>query len=126
MKPEELRIGNWVESNGFWDKEGPVQISRTFISEEGNDYFKCYNPIPLTEEWLERFGFIKEMSKWVEDDFYFKKTRKGVDFVSLWSSEVIAQYDVSVVGFDVFVKYVHQLQNLYYALTGEELEIKDK
>lgn len=27
--------------------------------------------------------------------------------------------------FPIVVKYVHQLQNLYFALTGEELEFKE-
>jgi len=27
-------------------------------------------------------------------------------------------------GMDLNIKYVHQLQNLYFSLTGEELEIK--
>lgn len=80
------------------------------------EYFKDLNPIPLTEEWLLKFGLTKT---------------NGGNF----SCNDICVYDnleninISLENGDISVelrcpKYIHQLQNLYFALTGEELETK--
>jgi hypothetical protein len=73
-------------------------------------------PIPLTEEWLLKFGFVKiynciyeiEMDGHViEFDLRFRK-------MSVYFGDILLQ-----------LKYVHELQNLYFALTSEELTIKE-
>ena len=48
VRENELRIGNWVETF-----EGVIQIQNGWEIDEGNE---C-QPIPLTEEWLLKFGF---------------------------------------------------------------------
>ena len=83
--------------------------------------YKEVEPIPLTEEWLMRFGFDKVLPR--NDKMYY---RLNDDFV-------IEENNVFLLGDDAFemlklrrkIKYVHQLQNLYFALTGEELTIKE-
>ena len=64
MRAEELRIGNWVnnmgdpmifvgfysEKKGMFAFRGEHELSASFRYSE-------FEPIPLTEEWLERFGF---------------------------------------------------------------------
>ena len=80
-------------------------------------------PIPLTEEWLIKFGF-----RYYNNHIYVFPNN---DSLRLWGfSWNVQQY---LMGLDEFVdiptpsiKYVHQLQNLYFALAGEELTIKDK
>jgi hypothetical protein len=63
-------------------------------------------PIPLTPEWLERCGF--EFAPSVGYYVYELPNKpQGIDSIK--------------VGSGVFL---HQLQNLYFALTGEELQIK--
>ena len=106
MKANELRIGNWVETF-----EGVIQIQNGWEIDEGNE---C-QPIQLTEEWLIRFGFDEiEMSIPVayktKSGFRIKEDQRGY-----WM-----QYKYGT----VIIKHVHQLQNLYFALTGEELTIK--
>lgn len=65
--------------------------------------------IPLTEEWLLNFGYTKEDS-------------------NFWNlGHIVWEYDGGVFICDkngITLKYVHQLQNLYFALTGRELTIK--
>lgn len=112
MKANELRIGNWV-SNG----EIEFQITSKDIY-----HLDVYvgrviaNPIPITPEWLQRFGFEK-INHRIEGVIYKKEWLKltescaGVD----WRGGHIQRERC---------KYVHQLQNLYFALTGEELEYK--
>ena len=122
MKPTELRIGNWVYSEE--NKEVTVlEIYDELISYPDDKIMSgCLvseiSPIPLTEEWLKKFGF--------------KKTELGGNHVEYKQSLILIEYSkVSrLYVFDtgmrlVKVKYVLQLQNLYFALTGKELEIKN-
>ncbi len=73
-----------------------------------------YQPITLTEEWLLKFGFEKRSIIQENDSYYL-------------NGEIVW---VTKKGFRYFqnrniIQHVHQLQNLYFALTGEELTIKD-
>jgi len=65
-------------------------------------------PIPLTEEWLLKFGF---------DDLGTYGYGRGNFHICLHENE----FYFSINNRKVFIKHVHQLQNLYFALTGEEL-----
>ena len=113
MKPEELRIGNWVQYGGCLVNKGlPHEIEAVDFWDGTQDY----RPLPLTEEWLLKFGFKKDKT-WTGDVF---ENKKG-DRVCLGAQMYVASESVKV----DCPKNVHQLQNLYYALTGEELKIKD-
>ena len=103
MKPNELRIGNWVETF-----EGVIQIQNGWEIDEGNE---C-QPIPLTEEWLEKFGF--EYSDLNGDSGLWK----------IPPFQIYGKCNQFIYEYALDVNYVHQLQNLYFALTGEELTIK--
>jgi hypothetical protein len=112
MKATELRIGNLVNHISF----GIVELSGIL-----NDTLKCnyneneywdnlefYKHIPLTEEWLLKFGV--------------KNNRLGLfDFVKVSDN---VGYHIYFIGRHLIeIKYVHQLQNLYFALTNEELTL---
>ena len=104
MEPEDLRIGNW-----FFYKGKDVQWSIEDFAEWGKNIEKLIEPILITPEWLERFGFEKKPIHW----------EGAIDLMAdgdEWNFE--SGY------IDINIKYVHQLQNLYYALTGKELEKK--
>jgi hypothetical protein len=73
-----------------------------------------YEPIPLTEEWLLKFGF----EEWDKNAW-----QKGFD-LSIHKIDSIFWYNNN--GINVLIKYVHQLQNLCFALTGEELTLIEK
>lgn len=131
IKANELRIGNWLfgmfnTNDGFIMQ--PLEISPDVISEiyEG---VSDYQPIPITEEWLLRFGFEKKKLYPhipTNDDYELTKWANQRDICFLYLSKFktlsCLANDVgesSTVRFDI--KYVHQLQNLYFAITGEEL-----
>jgi hypothetical protein len=117
MRPQELRIGNYVTIH---DEEGDSIVEIIVNTLKGIEHDESWaSPIPLTEEWLERFGFIKP-----EDSWYW-----SLDYDPYKETFKIAYNDVPgcwfVVGFEsLLVDYVHTLQNLIYSLTGEELKIK--
>lgn len=100
MVSQELRLGNYVEST--IPEIGIIKIATIntkYVQGVGIDFLK---PIPLTEEWLKRFNSLGNA---ISND---------VDGVFMWIN-----------GEKLYIAHVHQLQNLYFALTGEELTIKD-
>lgn len=121
MKTNELRIGNYV-----FDTIDKKEIQFTF-----EDFACCenfikwnhiipYKEIPLTEEWLLDFGFINDDKL----DLYYLK---DVDFISLCQNttkEYWCDFE-TYNGLKIEIKSVHQLQNLYFALTSQELKIKN-
>lgn len=82
-------------------------------------------PIPLTEEWLIRFGFEREEGRWTwKKNIYNEETTLPTS-LQLWSGNDFISVCRSGIGaMDCPCEYVHQLQNLYFALTGKELELK--
>lgn len=123
MKATELRIGNIV----LLDDE---EITLTGI--KGNTVFwkdgfdmtgltgAEIKPIPLTEEWLLKFGFKPIDERGYSKEIVNKKDNYEYNFVL---SKVDDGYDNDVCLYTI--KYVHQLQNLYFALTGKELIINN-
>lgn len=127
IEAEELRIGNFVLNN----KNEIIEIESigwqhgiNLCVDSGRDYcildadysFSEITPIPLTEEWLLRLGFEKKAS-------YFLHEKHSVRI------ETGNMYEWNYNRYEygkIKIEYTHQLQNLYFALTGEELEVKDK
>ena|SRR6478736_823185 len=132
MEANELRIGNWVKDHGESGEHYQVrEIGEDMFSagpmtvySAGMDY---EYGIPLTEEWLLKFGFTQRIAfgNIKMDEFEFKNEVFNLIVIGPIQSEMIYQ-----IGFNFktacpfFIKYVHQLQNLYFALTGEKLPTK--
>ena len=124
IQPQELRIGNYVEYNGEIIKlDGSLLCC--YIQ---NELEFPLNPIPLTEEILLKFGFNEvEGERWCdmheefeECNYYYLSM-----FKIYYNPETDIFEDDSLYHFNVNLKYVHQLQNIYFALTGEELTFKN-
>lgn len=129
MKASDLMIGNYFNSNGNIDVVTPNEIEALFES-ENREWIK---PIPLTEEWLVKFGFEWQPKKETYRIEYNIK-KHGVKKGKAISIHAFKDEDVWVITlFEVVfiddvtptvLKYLHELQNLYYCLTGEQLKIK--
>ena len=107
MKANQIRIGNYVRDP--YNKE----IKVAHVSPDDASFL---NPIPLTEDWVLKLGFELK-SKWTECGTYglSLETDNGKYFAEQ-SGEILYAKEL---------KYVHQIQNLYFAITGEELKIID-
>lgn len=117
--PNELRIGNWLIDIKF----GSYIRFKSFFGlcnvETNPD---LYNPIPLTPEILEKAGFKYDEGMESYDLF----TSSGLISIATDYSFFIGDNHLEcgfAGGNKSLVKYLHQLQNLYFALTGEELQI---
>jgi hypothetical protein len=114
MKANELRIGN-LTSAGVVNEI----LTDCFYVHDGESSLKSawfdIQSIPLTEEYLLKFGFEKTKTEF----FYknrlslLKRIKTESDYYVYINEELTRS-----------ITYVHQLQNLYFALTGCELEIK--
>lgn len=142
MIAQELRIGNYIDCE--CTTHIVTEISRTLVrsywlkakeDEIKNDYIfeiESCKPILITEEWLLKFGFEKFkpiLGSYVKTP---SATKKGYGFrfhtQNPFSDDIFClvtetYYMEQLIQTKYWVKYVHQLQNLYFALTGEELKI---
>ena len=118
IKANELRIGNLVEykiTDKFDERKEWWEVSEIDADDihwlskvdTNDDDFK---PIPLTENWLLKFGFEKDVNLQFFKNFKNNKTVIiGFGFICRLGSS------------HVKINYVHELQNLYFALTKTEL-----
>lgn len=119
MKANELRIGNWVASMFGKDIE-VLGISRhnKIETDRMDEDIDTLKPIPLTEDWLLKFGFefINEVCGYADRLHIIYQTKDAFIFHPFCTNDKYCQIEI---------KHVHQLQNLYFALTSEELTIKE-
>ena len=121
MNANEVRLGNYIfvyRAFGRSKKKNQIKkISINYISALIVNDYNYIHPIPLTEEWLVKFGAekVNEISEYFdgEDMYSYELYLDGAE--CLFDRKCNCQpYE--------HIKYVHQLQNLYFALTGEELK----
>jgi len=131
MTATELRIGNYVFAHNSTKTIIVDDVMNIGINRNGDSCDYWYNeikPIPLTEEWLLKFGF-----KYIEN--YYKINLKDDNGVG---DNLIIELDFNECEIETYnyrhgdmkpeasiflnnIIHVHQLQNLYHALTGSEL-----
>lgn len=127
MKANELRIGNLIVESLPFGSDKIIKVDSNIFNRRIDEFI----PIPLTEERLLEFEqFYKDEEYWVIGRFECKYCFKYRDWANNWAFYI--EYTDSgnpnddgvkyPIAFDI--KYVHQLQNLYFALTGEELILK--
>lgn len=148
MKATELRIGNYFDRNGLMEAR-VISQSGVKLYDHVNKLFlpiffkfdEFIKGIPLTEEWLLKFGFVMIdhssthfWSRDIETDngnhpdlyVYFQIRDNKIIESGIVSGEIDNEYGYEgerthLIG---IANFVHQLQNLYFALTGEELTPK--
>ena len=145
MKATELRIGNLVyginrRSEVHLPNETPLKVWQIEIFNcevlppdknpaEAESYLKISNVditgIPLTDKWLLKLGFTFKVE---ELGARFYERQVGIDFISFskdghWNINSGKSYWYMDRNFKS-PKYVHELQNLYFAMTGTDLIIQ--
>lgn len=129
IDPKELRIGNIVEKNG-------VEYVADFITIQ---MAHLYNPIIISHEILQEFGFNYNISKGISsfdndsedgDTFFWDLPVKQSDYSDSFTFSIVKWGDEGELTFSnhflrIRIKYVHQLQNLYFSLAGKELSPKE-
>lgn len=118
---EILSIGNTSSAtyNSFY-----VDLDSDILDEhyKGIDIEEI-NPIQLTEEWLLKLGFTKKIDSETLTVFWIGHNKLTHDY--LFEVKYIEGYPFFYRNGTHAIHHVHQLQNLYYALTNQELTIKE-
>lgn len=113
---QELRIGNWVLLDTKTTLPMPHRVMPKDIWDiaEGRITIHALEPIPLTSEILEKAGVLN-------NNEYFSNPKLWPTYLTAGSNwffvRTMSGDKVTTIG------NVHQLQNLYFALTGEELDV---
>lgn len=122
MEIKDLRIGNLLYYNNEEKEIASINLDSTIRFKDKEKgcigCFKIYldliKPIPITEEWLLKFGFKynNPTYEWYDKSavFFIQVNYLGFDLIAKFHNQVIRE-----------IKYVHELQNLYFALTEKEL-----
>lgn len=131
MKANELRQGNYIL--GIYEDDSTEEIKESvciflgnrftenYFDVESDDYieeFIDFKPIPLTEEWLLKLGFEYANSREYMSFNLFRTVRLLADYSDNFSIVTLRINDTTIE-----FKYVHQIQNLHFALKQEELQI---
>jgi len=114
MTAKEFRVGNFVRQP---NRLGRVQeVWREAVRIEGYNNAYDYNhtePIPITEEWLIDFGFdlvVKEGNQGEFRVYQLNEITYNTNHGWWWRHRLPIQ-----------PRFIHELQNLFYAITGKEL-----
>lgn len=133
MKAEELRIGNWVYNSTTRNNMQvyPMMIPQLYNIEKEYGSLKDSNikPISLSEEILVKCGFTKVTldSNNPEEGHYYSLRLLDDKYcdISLVGGDKNGIFEVYLFPYEnIRFQYLHQLQNLFHALTGKELEVK--
>lgn len=137
LKCTDLRIGNFLKRNNKIVKVNG--LSRNEVKYTDNDKGEIvydimfFQPIELTEEVLVKIGFEKNKYDWWE---YFPDREDEISIL-MTDNYTTIEYanlfhcpeDVTEVNYNSRLEfprriYIHELQNSYYCLTGQELNIE--
>ena len=143
MQANELRTGNYVldvASNehrtiyGITHLEGFDVAYVHFKNEFHKPATLLIQPIPLTEDWLKKFGFKKEKVStydkadyhWIYSFIYNKHYHSDISVAKIKENGELYIFVGEGSPIPNDIKYIHELQNLHYALTGRELILNNK
>ncbi|AGO48415.1 hypothetical protein Phi10:1_gp074 [Cellulophaga phage phi10:1] len=124
MNANELRKGIYVRDRGGKEmlidyidmpnnKVGMNMLVMGIPVHPLTEFIDYLQPIPLTEEWLLKFGFKRN------EPYCFIGIKKRIQLINIGNKYFRLYYYNTSIKIDI--AHVHQLQNLYFALTGEEL-----
>lgn len=121
MDPKEYRIGNLLRDKVSKTLLEVIELTKedivTHVIDRSMFPLKdgwSLEPIPLTHEWLIKLGYTSDEPILSEKPSFY---RKG-------NHKIWCPFDQFLDDYYRFeIKYVHQLQNLYFATQQEELKL---
>ncbi|WP_423148180.1 hypothetical protein [Rubrolithibacter danxiaensis] len=130
MEARELRVGNLIK---VYPKPGEEvvlavrelhreSIVGEFLRSPGfymRASYKDLNPIPFDKSWLEKFNFYSEGKYWIINK---GTSRFGIETEEEESAirSILLSNNTHISGLEL--NAVHQLQNIFYITTGQDLE----
>lgn len=116
---KDVRVGNWLLVVFAPEKNShPVlNYHPKALKEPDLAALQTCLPIPLTADLLRRCGFVNEGGVW----FKYQQVDEGRALVLRRKQQ--DEWYVKDTPIKAPPLFLHQLQNLYYALTGKELKV---
>ena len=139
LKYNELRKGNLlyfpfisgnvevIGVNALYGVNEPY-FNKLSVTEGINMYYEpieVFKPIPLTEECLIKFGFFQYEINNIKFSEYIKSEKDNYRISTIAGNTNNCQLAINGYNTQTIIDSVHQLQNLYFALTGKELFYHD-
>ena len=115
MKASELRHGNYCYQKG--------ELGQYDANADYTHLWDVLTPVELSEQWLKDFGFKQNLSHinlWHIMELSFRYDIMHLEFVII-GEPVLFPPEHNALFRIKNIQFVHQLQNLYFALTGNEL-----
>jgi len=124
MKVTDLKIKNLVEYNN-------EIFTIAEIFQNNNDYFvrienenhtvslpaEQINPIRITEDWLEKFGFAKTYAS--THQIRYERPEAFIKYdIDLSSNKIVE--GLKIYGNNIRCKYIHEFQNIFSCLFGKD------
>jgi hypothetical protein len=139
MKSIEYQVGNWVKrpqsvedffvSPMFEDQVKALQVDDTAIFSKPDDRGNGSVPlfqlrgIPLTAQWFVRMGFLDKSD---DNSIAWQKVSPDRTLFNVLQRRGDSRiFSINFKKIQIPVQFVHQLQNLYKGLTGEDLLLRD-
>ena len=123
MKVQDLRIDNWLIFDGRYFQIDCIAKDAPFLNTEefgvGVVSYKNIIPINLSHKILKKCGFKNDHSTFE----YADGSNNEKLFISWIDGEYVVELQNGEKNISIELKYLHQLQNLYFALTQTELII---
>ena len=129
MNAREFRIGNFYQAKSPEKKEyePKYRLDSFSLCQAINNEINL-KPIPINDDWLVKLGFKLDFEDnyWINLQTHYLELIKMPGgcyfpvFAQMPEASITPEQRVSL----KMIKNIHQLQNLYFILTGEELEIK--
>lgn len=141
IQANELRIGNWINVDIDNGKDRVIQAvqvhtigfdNKIKVGSGIHGEHRDFAPISLTPEILEKAGFeIKEIPHWHANGrpgyriLIMRSARRWLMLTGIHSMIASIHENDDVKGASLCqLGYLHQLQNLFFTLKGEELQIQ--
>lgn len=126
IEPNSLRIGNLVRGPKGIEKVWDVMCDMV-NTDKGERLYEDLEPLPITDEILLEMGFEEDDSNfWFDMETHHLELRLSSDYyypIYVQDAEMSHEDEQRVCLNRV--KFIHELQNLFFVLTGKELKYKD-
>lgn len=128
MKANELRTGNWVcvdnDSDLITVVDGITLDAVHLVGNAVNNRYEQVFPIQLTEDWILNLGFEETYNSNYTQRFDLMATMNHGYIFGINIDKKLNTLSFRFWGKEIGVKYVHEVQNLYFVLSGNELTYK--
>jgi hypothetical protein len=130
IKANELRVDNFViykidgknevcQIEGLTKEYVELRVADPLDFLEDEIPIERCHPIELTPEWLDRSGLVEKESYMPGELKFTVEGNFSIEAIDEGKLKFYLPFNKSIE-----IKYLHQLQNLYLDLTGEELNVK--